>query len=444
MKNMTASSLQSFVETRPVDFAQLASPIGVKVYETVTSIWDILPKRAVVNGKFFCVHGGIPEHFEEMDNPGSKYFPHIEGELPWNDPFVGDRSQDVEFLPNESRGGTAKRFGGKAIKNFLEWKKLEYPDIEYIVRAHEQKSNPNELENLFTIFSSRYYCNPEPFEANIMNIESTGSFSFESLSDLEINNFSTIFMSLLQKFGPELIEDMRYVKLLPIVGQSQEFRIYQNSIFTLCLDLFGQLHIGFTPEFIESFKGARKYFSMIRNLLNDLEAYENYLDYHGFEEIEEESDPNSSLPDMVPLDPLPDPLEFGSISQLSIKKAELSCSLYQTLPDQVLASISEPLNSSSKSAKDVLGNLNIYNSTNYSPVVMQSPKDQLDPILMKIGIHLPSFRELQGYPSVLLHLLDQFEEKFTDIVDGPELVPEFDELDVLVKFLKKLSETILQ
>ena len=74
--------------------------------------FDQLPLAAIVNGKFFAVHGGIGpaitlESVSSVDRNGEPPREGLMCDLLWSDPVVDKIAYDgqaVEFLPNDTRG----------------------------------------------------------------------------------------------------------------------------------------------------------------------------------------------------------------------------------------------------------------------------------------------------------------------------------------------------
>jgi serine/threonine-protein phosphatase 2B catalytic subunit len=85
---------------------------STEAYEACMKCFDCLPLAAVMNGQFFCVHGGLsPElltvadiqklnRFVEPDESGALC------DLLWSDPHehFDDNTGSVSFLHNETRG----------------------------------------------------------------------------------------------------------------------------------------------------------------------------------------------------------------------------------------------------------------------------------------------------------------------------------------------------
>ena len=136
-----------------------------------------MPLTAVVDGRIFCTHGGIPnnrfyENFTSFENavnaiPNPLRDPEgmssLAWDLMWADPArsgdvknaAGDnQNTELTFIDN-TRRRTSCLFTEKALNNFL--KRTGY---QYVIRAHECQQNGFKIQFdcLLTVFSSSSYC----------------------------------------------------------------------------------------------------------------------------------------------------------------------------------------------------------------------------------------------------------------------------------------------
>ncbi|XP_059091755.1 uncharacterized protein LOC131887219 [Tigriopus californicus] len=161
--------------------AKFGRDVGEKVWESINQVFDVMPIAAVIDGKIFCVHGGIPPPWmgggliASLDKV-NKTIKSPEDEEPlvweylWNDPY---RNEDNEPLPSEIkkqlgmneldgfvgnyRRGTGHMFTDKALNEFLARNRLSH-----VIRAHEVKETGFSVQHrqrLITVFSSSKYCN---------------------------------------------------------------------------------------------------------------------------------------------------------------------------------------------------------------------------------------------------------------------------------------------
>lgn len=139
------------------------------VYNACMTAFDTLPLAAVVNERFFCVHGGLSprlqtlrdiellDRFREPPQGG------LMTDILWADPHVdfgNETDSNAEYLFNEARG-CSYSFTYRAATMFLQRTKLLS-----IIRAHEaqdagyrtyRKSESSGFPALMTIFSAPNY-----------------------------------------------------------------------------------------------------------------------------------------------------------------------------------------------------------------------------------------------------------------------------------------------
>jgi len=127
-----------------------------KLFRLYNFAFSRLPLAAITWNKVFCVHGGIPEgldHLEDINllpNDQKSISHPIVKQLVWNDP-----KERVKEFKKSIRGPGVKKFGREAIKEFL-----EKNEVKYIIRSHEMFKNGYKVyfdEKLVSIFSSKSY-----------------------------------------------------------------------------------------------------------------------------------------------------------------------------------------------------------------------------------------------------------------------------------------------
>jgi len=137
---------------------------GQRVWETVNTFFDTLPLAASIDGKVFCVHGGIPrslcteeaslDMIRQVENP-LRFASNnrMVYDMLWSDPTPPARESqalDGEGFGQSPRGSSC--FGKQALEGFLEKYRFEH-----ILRGHEaQKSGVgvNTDSRITTIFST--------------------------------------------------------------------------------------------------------------------------------------------------------------------------------------------------------------------------------------------------------------------------------------------------
>nr|CAI5835319.1 unnamed protein product [Callosobruchus analis] len=148
---------------------KLGEKLGTEVWNACNNAFDVMPVAAVVDGKLFCCHGGVPPPWlcpvitAINDVPVPLNQPDIQSslawELMWNDPVRPKTVNDklaMELLANEGfavnvRRGTAHIFSVDALERFLKANQLTH-----IVRAHEVAQAGFQVSFFMTIPTSIY------------------------------------------------------------------------------------------------------------------------------------------------------------------------------------------------------------------------------------------------------------------------------------------------
>lgn len=121
------------------------------LYCRLCELFETLPLCAVVDGAFFCIHGGIYDTFDVRLLESTSRFG-VEAErnaAVWSDPWRG-----VEFF-SESPRGAGQLFGQGAVDAFL-----KVNGFKCIVRSHQLVDGGYEesLKDVFTVWSAPNYC----------------------------------------------------------------------------------------------------------------------------------------------------------------------------------------------------------------------------------------------------------------------------------------------
>ncbi|MHA1843677.1 MAG: metallophosphoesterase [Promethearchaeota archaeon] len=127
-----------------------------EIFNKYNKAFSKLPLAAITWNRIFCIHGGIPDGLEDINEINS--FPKNQiiikdsmiKQLLWNDPYKSEG-----LFKRNSRGVGIKKFGKKAFMNFI-----TQNSIKYIIRSHEKfKNGFKEFFDgkLISIFSSRSY-----------------------------------------------------------------------------------------------------------------------------------------------------------------------------------------------------------------------------------------------------------------------------------------------
>jgi len=142
-----------------------------------TEVFDYLGIGAVVEGKIFCVHGGLSPDIKTMDQirliERRVEIPH-EGpfcDLMWSDP------EEIETWAMNARGA-GWLFGSKVTSEFN-----HINEIELIARAHQLVMDGFKYwfkdQNLVTVWSAPNYCYRCGNVASILNVTDNLDRSFD-------------------------------------------------------------------------------------------------------------------------------------------------------------------------------------------------------------------------------------------------------------------------
>jgi len=138
------------------DELRLKFPSYKELFRRYNQVFSILPIAAITWNKIFCVHGGIPEGLEDIEEINFLPKKHedkdckISTQLIWNDP----REKGKDFRQS-TRGPGIKTFGKKAFNDFM-----ANNDLTLMIRGHERFKNGFKTyfnEQLISIFSSQSY-----------------------------------------------------------------------------------------------------------------------------------------------------------------------------------------------------------------------------------------------------------------------------------------------
>ena len=142
---------------------------NANAWEYFTDLFDYLPLAALVEGKIFCVHGGLSPHISTVDQIrliNRKMEIPREGvfcDLMWSDP---DDTDTWAFSPR----GAGYLFGGKVVDEFN-----QLNDIRLICRAHQLVNEGFKYwfqnKNLVTVWSAPNYCYRCGNDASVMEYD---------------------------------------------------------------------------------------------------------------------------------------------------------------------------------------------------------------------------------------------------------------------------------
>lgn len=135
------------------------------VYWKICEVFELLPVAAIVNGEYFCVHGGISpdlscEWLESLDR--------VEEYAEISCILWGDPCDDIDYFKPSQRGA-GFLYGRLAVGEFL-----RRVGCSYLVRSHQLVFNGAEKHfdgKCITIWSSPNYCYKCRNRASFMVIE---------------------------------------------------------------------------------------------------------------------------------------------------------------------------------------------------------------------------------------------------------------------------------
>ena len=136
---------------------EVATKYGSALFNDFIPLFNALPFGALIDGKIFCIHGGISPAIHSLDEINAIKRPFApengtgEFDLLWTDPS----SQVEEYGP--SPRGSSYIFGLKPLKKFM-----KDNQITFFIRAHEMVQdgylyNFGEENNILTLFSASAY-----------------------------------------------------------------------------------------------------------------------------------------------------------------------------------------------------------------------------------------------------------------------------------------------
>ena len=156
------------------------------IYNKINELFDLLQLAAVVDNKYFCIHGGLSPELKKIDILNSierkKEIPEkgIITDLIWSDP----KEEVNEFEP--SKKGAGQFYGEKAVNDFIK----ENNNIEMIIRSHELVDDGYKFQfnnKLLTVFSAPDYGGREGFNiGSVLKIDEKYKFNFIKISGHKI------------------------------------------------------------------------------------------------------------------------------------------------------------------------------------------------------------------------------------------------------------------
>jgi len=145
------------------------------VWKYFTEVFDYLPITALVDNRFFCMHGGLSPSFGAIDQVKSlDRFAEVPQEGPICDLLWSDPDEKPDWYP--SPRGAGFLWNEKHSREFN-----HKNNIEMICRAHQMMMegyNETHDENVLTIFSAPNYCYRCGNQAAILEIDENGNKNY--------------------------------------------------------------------------------------------------------------------------------------------------------------------------------------------------------------------------------------------------------------------------
>ena len=148
------------------------------IFNMTNELFDLLQLAAVIDNKYFCIHGGISPELKKLEEINflerKKEIPKngIITDLIWSDP----KEEVNDYAP--SIKGAGQFYGEEAVNSFLK----ENSNIEMIIRSHELVDNGYKYQfknKLLTVFSAPDYGGREGFNiGSILKIDENDKFDF--------------------------------------------------------------------------------------------------------------------------------------------------------------------------------------------------------------------------------------------------------------------------
>jgi serine/threonine-protein phosphatase PP1 catalytic subunit len=180
-----------------------------KMWKLFSETFNYLPVAAIIEGKIFCIHGGLSptlislEQIQKIQRPTEIPDEGLLCDLLWSDP----NPKILGWLENDR--GISYIFGIDVVESFL----LKF-GFDLICRAHQVVEEGYQFfgkKQLVTIFSAPNYCGEFDNAGAIMSVDKTLMCSFQTLKPLDKSrDFPTGVSGCLKNFKKDSITNRNF------------------------------------------------------------------------------------------------------------------------------------------------------------------------------------------------------------------------------------------
>jgi serine/threonine-protein phosphatase PP1 catalytic subunit len=168
-------------------YDEIVQRFAVSVWRAFSDAFNCMPIAAIVDSRIFCIHGGLSEELQSLDDIRNIIRPlevpetGMLHDLLWSDP--NSRRGALPYEENER--GTSVQFSVKPVKSFF-----RKHGFDLICRAHQAVMEGFEfpfypMQNLVTVFSAPNYCGVYGNKGSVLQIDGQLVCTFVVLDPIE-------------------------------------------------------------------------------------------------------------------------------------------------------------------------------------------------------------------------------------------------------------------